>query len=46
MNHDDCGKWAFAGGRVQNTLHGFIAAFVGDGFAVGGERSRRECSYG
>ena len=37
VDDDQRGERAFSCGRVENTLHGFVAAFVGDGLAVGGE---------
>ena len=37
VDDDQRGERAFSCGRVKNTLHGFVAAFVGDGLAVGSE---------
>ena len=37
VNDDQRRKWSFAGRRVEDSLHSFVAAFVGDGLAVGGE---------
>jgi hypothetical protein len=42
MNNDESGKWAFTGGRVEQRLDRVLAAFVGNGFALGGERVGRE----
>ena len=45
VNHDDRGEWAFALGSVENSLHGFVATLVRDGFAIGGEggHGKRKC---
>jgi hypothetical protein len=37
VNHNECGERPFARRRVEHALHGFVAAFVGDSLAVGGE---------
>ena len=37
VNDDQRRERAFACGRVKNSLHSFVAAFVGDGLALGGE---------
>jgi hypothetical protein len=37
VNHDERGKWPFANGSVENSVDGFLAGFVGDGFAIGCE---------
>src|ERR1700733_12963138 len=37
VDDDQRRKRALAGRSVEHALHGFVAAFVGDGFAVGGE---------
>ena len=39
VNDDDRGKGAVSPGSVENTLHRFIAALIGNRPAVGGERT-------
>ena len=42
MNHDERGERSLGRWRVEDSLHGFVAALVGDSLAVGSECGKGE----